>query len=344
MKILYGVQGTGNGHISRCRVMARYLAEKNADVTYLFSGRAKEKLFDMQVFGNYLHRRGLTFAIENGRINQFKTLTRNNIFTLLKDINSLDLDDYDLVISDFEPISAWAAKLKNKPCIGVGHQYAFGPNTPMAKGPSVTLGKMIMRHMAPVKFNIGLHWHPFGEGILPPIIDSQLQRAASDQTYLVYLPFEEQTRVTEMLNLLPEYQFLQYSPDVEDAQCANVALRQTNLDGFKHDLSKAKGVICNSGFELISECLHLGVPILTKPLTGQVEQLSNALALAQLGYAEVETKWSVHGIKKWLEKEKSVHPQPIANVAGPLTEWILSGQWHSSKTLMDTLWKNATMP
>lgn len=338
MKILYGVQGTGNGHISRSRIMAHYLAEQNADVTYLFSGRPQEKLFDMEIFGDYLYRRGLTFAIENGRINQFKTVTRNNIFTLLGDIKSLDLDDYDLVISDFEPVTAWAAKLKNKPSLGVGHQYAFVPGTPVASGNM--LGKVIMNNFAPVTYRAGLHWHPFAEGILPPIIDSNLRREVCDQSYVVYLPFEDQAYVTEILNSLPGYQFLQYSPDVMDKQCGNVGLRQTCLAGFKNDLRKAKGVICNAGFELVSECLHLGIPVLTRPLAGQVEQHSNGLALAQLGYAEVLPELSAQAIRQWLEMDKLVMTRPIANVAEPLVEWILSGQWQNIKPLTDRLWQN----
>ena len=46
----------------------------------------------MEIFGDYLYRRGLTFAIENGSINRFKTLTQNNIFTFFKDIKNLDID------------------------------------------------------------------------------------------------------------------------------------------------------------------------------------------------------------------------------------------------------------
>lgn len=338
MKILYGIQATGNGHISRSRVMARYLSEHNVDVTYLFSGRDKDKLFDMEIFGDYLHRRGLTFVIDHGAINHFKSITQNNIFTFLNDVKKLDLDDYDLVISDFEPVTAWAAKLKNKPSIGVGHQYAFGPRTPSAG--RYSLGSMIMKSFAPVKYKAGLHWHPFGEGVLPPIIDFQLQRNSCDESYLVYLPFEDQGRVTQMLNTLQGYQFLQYSPNVSDAQCANVALRQTCYSGFKNDLRKAKGVICNAGFELISECLHLGLPILAKPLTGQIEQLSNGLALTELGYAEIRLKLNAQSIKQWLEQEKRVQPRPIPNVAEPLVEWILSAQWQDTKVLTDRLWKN----
>jgi UDP:flavonoid glycosyltransferase YjiC (YdhE family) len=37
MKILYGVQGTGNGHISRARLMADAFSRRNdVEVDYLF--------------------------------------------------------------------------------------------------------------------------------------------------------------------------------------------------------------------------------------------------------------------------------------------------------------------
>ena len=51
MKILYGVQGTGQGHISRARAMARVLDRHGVEVTWLFSGRDRGALFDMDLFG-----------------------------------------------------------------------------------------------------------------------------------------------------------------------------------------------------------------------------------------------------------------------------------------------------
>jgi uncharacterized protein (TIGR00661 family) len=49
------------------------------------------------------------------------------------------------------------------------------------------------------------------------------------------------------------------------------------------------GVISNAGFELASECLQLGKKILAKPLHVQMEQISNATALKQLGYGQTMT-------------------------------------------------------
>ena len=53
MKIFYGVQATGNGHISRARSMAPLLKAAGIEVDYLFSGRKAEHFFDMEHFGDF---------------------------------------------------------------------------------------------------------------------------------------------------------------------------------------------------------------------------------------------------------------------------------------------------
>src|SRR5690606_16419456 len=74
MKVLFGVQGTGNGHISRARAMAPALREHGIEVDFLFSGRPADRYFDMEIFGNYQLRTGLSFVVKNGRINYLQTI------------------------------------------------------------------------------------------------------------------------------------------------------------------------------------------------------------------------------------------------------------------------------
>ena len=172
MKILYGIQGTGNGHISRARILARHLEKTNADVTYLFSGRERDDFFDMEIFGDFICLRGFTFYSTNGAVSYKKTIFNNNIFHFLSDVMSLDITGYDLIITDFEPVSAWAGKLRGKKIIGVGHQYAFNHNIPRAGDNALT--RSIMRYFSPATISIGLHWHHFGnQEVLPPIIDTE---------------------------------------------------------------------------------------------------------------------------------------------------------------------------
>ena len=56
--------------------MARAFEGLDVEVVWVFSGRGREQLFDMAPFGDYLHRRGLTFATEAGRIRYRRTLSQ----------------------------------------------------------------------------------------------------------------------------------------------------------------------------------------------------------------------------------------------------------------------------
>jgi uncharacterized protein (TIGR00661 family) len=342
MKILYGVQGTGNGHISRARKMAAHLQARGADVTYLFSGRARERLFDMECFGDFEHRVGLTMVQEGGAVRYGPTLAQARPLQFIRDVRALDVAPYDLVISDFEPVTAWAARVHGKICMGIGHQYAFGQTIPQTANNLAS--DLVMRWFAPVDIPIGLHWHHFGVDILPPIIDTQLvrDRSAAPQV-LVYLPFEQQDEVTALLQRFPEYRFLQYSPDITDGEAANVGRRRTNLHGFRADLCRANAVVCNAGFELVGECLHLGIPTLVKPVRGQMEQQSNAFALEQLGWGSAVRELDEQNLGAWLKRERSNTPIAYPDVAAALVEWVLEGDWQNKMTLWQTLWDNTRM-
>lgn len=337
MKILFGIQGTGNGHISRARVLAKELAQYPAlDIRYLFSGRAKTELFDMDIFGDFLHFDGLTFITKAGKIDHIATAKKNNLWRFYQDIRSLQIQQYDLVISDFEPVCAWAAKLSKQPVLGIGHQYAFGENTPLAGDNYFT--RLLMRKFAPATHSLGLHWYPYSHNVLPPIIDVALKSSGKNSHVLVYLPFEDQHLITQMLKAIPEQKFVQYSPELKDANELNVALRKTNYLGFKEDLKNASAVICNSGFELISECLHLGLPILTKPLNGQMEQHSNALALEQLNYATVVKTLSSEKIATWCQNKLQPTATPLPNVAAEIAKAIANNHWQDAHKLSSQLW------
>lgn len=336
MKILYGVQGTGQGHISRARAMARALAGYNVDVTWLFSGRPRDRLFDMEPFGNFLHCRGLTFTTRNGRMRHLATVRDNNIFQFLGDVRRLDLGAYDAIVTDFEPVTAWAGRRAGVRTIGIGHQYAFGDDTPTAG--HGWLSRLIMRRFAPVDVPLGLHWHPYADNVLPPILDLPDLACEQRDHVVVYLPFEDQDGVTRLLQSHPEQRFVQYSAAIDDALCGNVLRQRANVEGFKSHLAASAGVICNSGFELVSECLQWRKPILTKPLAGQMEQVSNALALKQLGYATACDSLGVEVLSRWLQHRGTPPSIRFPDVADALAGWLATGAIAATGRLAERLW------
>ena len=332
MKILYGVQATGNGHISRARAINKYLQQDpNLSIDFLFSGRERDQFFDMQEFGDWACHKGLTFIHHAGKLKFFQTMKHNSMLQFRKDIKSLDLDKYDLILTDFEPITAWAAKLKKRQCIGIGHQYAFSYKVP--RRGDAFIPKMIMKNFAPVSLGIGLHWHHFNEPIMPPIAEVYpTQDPEEKKKIVVYLGFEEPDHVIKLLSPFKEYDFYYYHTFKEEQQRGNIRLKPLSRDGFKYDLSTCSGVICNAGFELSSEAVQLGKKLLVKPLSGQLEQLSNARALEELGLGMTMDSLDQNVLRNWLTDfrgKQVIYP----DVAKAIVDWISARRWEEENTL-----------
>lgn len=336
MKLFYGVQGTGNGHISRARAMSNHLQAKSVDTQYLFSGRRREHYFDMDPFGDWLCKDGLSFVTHKGRVKPLQTLRRNNLWRFYRDVISLDLRAYDLVVSDFEPITAWAARRQGIPCITLGHQYAFNHAIPTEGGSSIS--RSIMKIFAPGRESLGLHWHHFEQPILPPIIDvKQRPLTLKDDQVLVYLGFESPEQVIPLLQQFPQQRFVYYGEFPAMTTHNNVTLQPLSVKGFKRDLAQSKGVICNAGFELASEALHLGKRLLVKPLHGQMEQLSNALALETLGLGQRMDTLCAKAIGNWLQ-QSSAPECHYPDVAEAVVNWLMDDQRCSVDALSKQLW------
>lgn len=344
MKIFYGVQGTGNGHLSRARAMAHELSKyPDVEVNWLFSGRQRQAYFDMDMFGDFQCQTGLTFHSHAGRIQPLKTASKARLIRLWKDIRSPDLSSYDLVISDYEPITARAARHQKVRSVGIGHQYAFCHQVPERGGNLLT--RAIMQKFAPVDVPVGLHWHHFDQPVLPPIVDLDDDLVAQGDTannVLVYLPFEDQSSLLPLFRQFQQFQFYVYGPNLAWRDERNVHTRPPSRDGFQHDLVNSQWVICNSGFELISEALQLGKHVLAKPLNGQMEQLSNAAALEQLGYATIEERIDYSSLDFWFSCELSLVRPNYPNVAGALADWIHQGCHDSVASLSRQLWAETT--
>lgn len=342
MKILYGVQATGNGHITRARALAERFNQAGIEVDYLFSGRPRENFFDMDIFGNWQCYKGLTFIHESGKLNITKTIHSNSLKTLFADIKNLDLSEYDFVLTDFEPITAWAARKQKKTCIGVGHQYAFFNDVPR-RGDNL-VSRAIMKHFAPADIHLGLHWHHFGHAILPPIAEIHETNLPVDaKKIVVYLGFESHEDVIQLLEPFKDHLFVIYGPYARYQSHGHIQLKPLSREGFQVDLSTASGVICNAGFELASEAIQLGKKLLVKPLHGQMEQLSNARALEELQLAMTMDSLDTKAVRQWLtgfNGKRVVYP----DVAKAIVDWLQYSNKKDTQILADTLWAQVELP
>ncbi len=341
MKILYGVQGTGNGHITRARIMAKAFAAKGVHVDWVFSGRPRTDFFDMEAFGDFQSYRGLTFAVKSGRILYLQTALQANLKQLNDDIKKVNVEGYDLIINDFEPVSAHAAKRAGKNVIGISHQNAFLHKIPKKNNNLVT--DWFMHNFAPVTQPIGLHWHHFNQPILPPLVEaSHYPNDSLHKHYLVYLPFAGLDDILPQLRKFPDYQFYVYQNVPQPIDYGHIHVRPFSREGFQKDLHRCEGVICSAGFELPSEAIQLGKKLLVQPVAGQMEQASNALALTQLGYGSATNVLSEAAIGRWLPLMK---PAPVIfpDVSTALVDWLLETGGENFAELQKNLWRDSTL-
>ncbi|AQP99489.1 glycosyltransferase [Pseudoalteromonas aliena] len=338
MKILYGIQGTGNGHITRARVMASCFKQHGIDVDYIFSGRATKDYFDMQEFGHYKSFRGLSFNTKNGQIKSLQTVKNARICELVSDIKSLDIKQYDFILNDFEPITAWAAKRAGVPVVGISHQAAFlSDSVPMfSRG---ILRKSLIKYYAPANTYLGVHWQPFADNIIPPFIANHQHGnpVAVMNKVLVYLPFENLNSIIDYLKDFPEKEFYCYHPHASNQSMGHIHLRAPSRVSFLNDLANTSGVIGNAGFELASEALKLGKKLLLKPLDGQFEQGANAQTLLSMRMAHVMNYLNPQALDDWNSAPQNKRINYPSDPT-PLINWLVNKQWCSTQSLHKGLW------
>ena len=115
--------------------------------------------------------------------------------------------------------------------------------------------------------------------------------------------------------------------------------RTANIARFKSDLASARGVVCNCGFELISECLHWRKPFLTRPLAKQMEQLSNGAALETLRYATVMRQIDNELTARWLAAPPPAPNLFFPDVSAALASWLAGGAKTPVAALGSALWE-----
>jgi uncharacterized protein (TIGR00661 family) len=304
----------------------------------LLSGRAPDKLWEVEDLQPYQAKPGLTFVLQRGRIRPLRTVRNLNLVAFYRDIRNVDASGVDLVISDFEPLSVRIAARRGLVSIGLGHQYAFRYPVPKPRGRWIN--RLVLARYAPVKIALGLHWHHFNAPILPPIIPELPVAQPVPRKAVVYLPFEDPDDVLAAIEPLGDWEFFIYQDVPAPRDRGHCRVRPFSRSGFRHDLATAEAVIANAGFELTSEALHLGKKLVVRPLGGQMEQEANALACEELGLAAVIRRLDAEVVRKGLKRPPGP-PRPVPDWVGELTAWIGRAAWRDVEPLVASAWSQA---
>jgi len=308
MKILYAIQGTGNGHLSRSMDVVPCL-QKHGDVDVLVSGIQGDLTLPFPVKYKF---RGLSFIFgKTGGVSLWKTFAKTNFRRLRNEISNLPVEKYDLVINDFEPVSSWACYFKNKPCISLSHQAAvLAPGAPRPEHEDM-MGKLILNNYAPGTAAYGFHFTADGKNIFTPVIRGQVreQEITDKGHYTVYLPAYDDKRLVKRLSAFKGVKWEVFSKhNKKTFTSGSITVQPINNEKFTKSMATATGVLCGAGFETPAEALFLGKKLLVIPMKNQYEQHLNAAALKAIGVPVVKSLKPKHEavISAWLENDNRV--------------------------------------
>ena len=303
MKVLYAIQGTGNGHLSRARDIIPILQKKDIELDILVSGTEADINIPYPIT---YQLKGLSFVFgKKGGVDVWKTYFKAKSMRLHKEINTLPIEKYDLVINDFEPVSAWACKLKKKPCVSLSHQAAvLASNVPKPKKKDA-LGKLILKKYAPTTKHYGFHFQAYQDNVFTPVIRQDIRNAVCEtgKHYTVYLPSYDDETIVKILSKISEVTWDVFSKhNKRSSVVKNVNIHPITNEAFIKSMATSKGVLCGGGFETPAEALFMKKKLMVIPMKGQYEQQCNVAALKNMGVPVIKAlkKKHIKNIIQWI--------------------------------------------
>lgn len=308
MRILFAIQGTGNGHISRAREIIPLLQEHGI-VDILISGTQADLTLDQPLSYRF---HGFSFVFgKKGGVDHWKTYKVMNLDRLRRDIRSLPLDKYDLIINDFEPVTAWACKLQGKESVALSHQASFISQKTPRPSNNYNWAELVFRHYAPSSHHIGFHFEAYDDFIHTPVIRSGIrEQETSDAGHItVYLPAFDDHLLISFLKQIPDVKWEIFSKHCTKAfRTLNISVCPVSHHFYNQSLANSHGLLTGGGFEGPAEALFMGKKVLMIPMKYQFEQQCNAAAAAKLGVPVIQhiDAHFVSHLNRWLAEPFSL--------------------------------------
>jgi uncharacterized protein (TIGR00661 family) len=231
--------------------------------------------------------KGMSFVFgKHGGIDLVSTYKKANLKRFYNEVKDLPVENYDIVINDFEPVSAWACRLRHKACIGLSHQAAVLNKKSPAPGEKDMIGKSILKNYAPVTDKFGFHFKAYDKKIFTPVIRDEIRNAGNEKLphYTVYLPAYDDKGIIKVLAKIKDIEWQVFSKHTKKSCLEkNISICPITNDGFIKSLVTCTGVLCGAGFETPAEALFLKKKLMVIPMKGQYEQQCNAAALKKMG-------------------------------------------------------------
>jgi len=324
MKIFYAIQGTGNGHLSRAEQLYPYLKEYG-QVDFFLSGSNAQLNTPIPI---KYRSNGISMQYKTTGGLDYTSIAKSLSFKLYKEAKALPIDNYDLIINDFEFITSLSCALKRKKSIQFGHQASFQSKlTPRAKSIN-PVGNLVLAHFVKSTSYLGLHFESYDDRIYNPIIKDEIVSAnkVNDGHISVYLPQYSIDFLTPFLHAESQFHFEVFTKQVTQVtNSKNITFFPINGDSFTQSLIRCYGIITAGGFETPAEAMYLNKKLLSIPILNHFEQECNAEAMKKLGVMvlrKMDNNFG-HHFNQWIHHQPPV-PMTLTHSTKDIVEILMN--------------------
>ena len=296
-RILYGVCGIGLGHAIRSKILIDYLKDKNYDIRIVAGGKAYTYL--SKEYPNVEEIESADFVFKNNKSRLFYTVFRTFYRIITHGLSSFIkvrkiIKDFkpELIITDAEPISHIAARISSIKRISIDNPHALLYRKYEINRSEFLSWFLLIFALKILIFGADKYiiYDYFDKQIdnprvlfIKPIIQQEFlkQKPRNGEHIFVYQSLTDNDYICNTLKKIDE-KFIIYGFN-KNMVDKNLTFKKFNQDEVFQDISCAKAVIANGGFNILSEALYLKKPIYCMPIKYQFEQILNGKFIEKLG-------------------------------------------------------------
>lgn len=298
-KVLYGICGIGNGHFFRQTPVIDFLLSQQTQILFFAYGESIRllnryqsnplvKIVEVSVPYFIGNPDGVDF-VRTEQINQSFDYSIN-----LKAFSEAQswLGKPDVVLTDYEPVSAQYGYAYGTPVVTIDQQSKFFSRStpPSINGFTCEDEIMRLRMFFPVARRLACSFFRVSERndviIVPPlyrksILDTKLKRQPIENQFIVYLSSQAgfKQNLAEVVSILeqadPKQHFHIFTKDVLTHDLpSHISVYPHGSPEFEKLLATCSGVISTAGHNLLGECMYLNIPVYAMPMDLYEQQLN----------------------------------------------------------------------
>lgn len=309
MKVLFGVQSEGNGHMTQALCVQEYLKTRNYEIGPALVAKKQKGLakYFTDEFDTIQYD-GFDFVFgKDGKVIIWKTFLKNWIempkllFAFLKICHTIKKEKPDVIVNFYEPLVGLTALFfRDIKYISFGHQYAMeSEDYPLITGfyfQKLFLGIINVVSSINAKI-VALSYYKFEDAemiICPPVLrkESYTKSKKQEDFILVYLMNEDMvSQLVDNAALHPDLNIECFTKLTRKHQTiSNVKLNNLDSQSFQEKMKVCKAVVCSGGFETSSEAILHNKPLLMIPLPNHFEQYANCNDAQIHGFAKFNNR------------------------------------------------------